>query len=485
LTDWYVRQSGSDSNGGTSRADAWRTVQQALNPGGPTNGDTVWIGAGVYREAISSQVDFGAETFFKGDITGANTGDAGEVIISSWPYEDTDTSDPPLIPGNFQTYEDIRFESGGWRAIDGTWSPVGPHNVTFRRCTIAGFNGGPIIEMWVRANIPANLLIDQCLIFGEGDVLYIAAYYHTANYDIGVTVRNSLIFGWGGGSVIHITPTGSVLAGKPGGGKILQSLLMGVDGGVYNQFGDYDTANKLIVRGCETISDNCGIASGAADQIDEDYNVITDYTPRQNVTAGTHSKAGVPPPLNSFGFNFEHERRIGRLTRRPFWAPRNGSALLGFHAAGSYTGEQAVDFLNRPRPAGGSSLNLAVGPFERHDTGQKETTTVDVGPAAIVLAGPANHDIHVPVQAAATTITIRGRFDTNHGTGTRPQVTRLASTDIGVTATTVVMTAAVDTWETLTIGPFTPTARGIVTLRLQSRPAAGSGKAWFDTVTVT
>lgn len=498
MANWYIRKSGSDSNGGTSPSNAWLTLTKALDSATPiASGDTVWIGAGVYRETVFSGKDFTSETFFKADVTGVNTGDAGEVIFSMWlidEFTNPSDTDPCLRPGNFQTYEDIRFESYDWRAIDLAVNLGGAHDVTFRRCTITSFNGGPAVEVWVKANVPSNFLMDQCLVFGYGDVFLIQAYYHTANYDIGITIRNSIIIAWGAGPGITIRPVGSVLAGKFGGGKVLQSLILGArNGGIWINLNDYNTGNKLVVRGCQIIAES-GITSDAANQIDENYNVITSWTARSNVSSGANSLSGVPPVINSFTWNFGHEQLTKRLIPRPYWAPRDGSLLLGFHAAGSYTGEQSVDMLNRPRPAGapnlnyaGSSLNYAVGPLERHDTGQMEIAVVDpaAGPASIVLVGPADHDIRVPVPASAVTITIRGRFDTTHGTTTRPQVTRLANTEIGVTATTVTMTVAADTWETLTIGPFTPTAIGIVTLRLLSRPAAAGGKAYFDTVTIT
>jgi hypothetical protein len=51
--------------------------------------------------------------------------------------------------------------------------------------------------------------------------------------------------------------------------------------------------------------------------------------------------------------------------------------------------------------------------------------------------------------------------------------------EIGVSEATATMTAAVDTWEQLSLN-FTPTAKGVVTVRFISRSAAGNGKAFFD-----
>ncbi len=48
--NYHVAPDGSDSNSGTSRDDAWRSVTHAANRVGP--GDTVWLAEGTYREAV-------------------------------------------------------------------------------------------------------------------------------------------------------------------------------------------------------------------------------------------------------------------------------------------------------------------------------------------------------------------------------------------------------------------------------------------------
>lgn len=149
----------------------------------------------------------------------------------------------------------------------------------------------------------------------------------------------------------------------------------------------------------------------------------------------------------------------------------------------AYAPTYSVDLLNRPRPAGGHSLLYAVGCLERHDTAVQETTTIDAGGSGWRIDGPGDHDIFVPVNAESTTITIRSRFDTTYaGVGQKPQAQLLANGQIGVGAQTVTMTAAANTWDTITLGPFTPTAMGWVTIRLVSKPDTGAGVAFFDTL---
>ena len=49
-TTYYVDDSGSDSNGGTSWGDAWLTIQHAVD--NVISGDTIMVGAGTYAGAI-------------------------------------------------------------------------------------------------------------------------------------------------------------------------------------------------------------------------------------------------------------------------------------------------------------------------------------------------------------------------------------------------------------------------------------------------
>lgn len=130
-------------------------------------------------------------------------------------------------------------------------------------------------------------------------------------------------------------------------------------------------------------------------------------------------------------------------------------------------------------------VGQTYGAIEGHDTARKETTVTDAGGVGWVLYGSADQDLKIPVNASATNITIKARYDSDHGTTNKPQATLIAHTGIGVSTQTVTMTSAADTWETLTLSSFTPTAKGVVTVRLRARSAKPTGRAYFDTVTIT
>lgn len=131
-----------------------------------------------------------------------------------------------------------------------------------------------------------------------------------------------------------------------------------------------------------------------------------------------------------------------------------------------------------------NTVNQAAGALERADTAVREATTVDASTYSAMIAGAGYQDLRIPVDAASTVITVRTQYDSEHGTGTKPQASILANGEIGVTAQTVTAVGAAATWETLTFSAIVPTAKGVVTLRIFGRATNADGKSFFDSVTV-
>ena len=145
----------------------------------------------------------------------------------------------------------------------------------------------------------------------------------------------------------------------------------------------------------------------------------------------------------------------------------------------------ATDFTGRSRPNSlASAVNNAPGYIERHDIAAKETGTVHTASNAINLTGPGDHDFAVPVDATSTTIAVYCQYDTNHGTTNPPQMTVTNGTECGVADATTTAPTTAGAWSQLSL-TFTPTAKGIVTIRLVSRAAAATGKAFFDDFSIS
>lgn len=134
-TTYYVRKSGNDANAGTSPATALLTIGAAAQK--MIAGDSVWIGAGTYSEQVSCPTSgsSGQIISYQGDTTGAHTGDAGNVIISSGGAPFNGNGASYIVVAGIAT-------SGGSPGM----SFVGGSNITLQSCDVSGANNGVTID---------------------------------------------------------------------------------------------------------------------------------------------------------------------------------------------------------------------------------------------------------------------------------------------------------------------------------------------------
>jgi len=81
--EYFVRDGGSDGNGGKSPLDAWRSIGFGLSRVGP--GDVLYVGAGIYAESlsISTLASAAGPLTIHGDPEGCYTGDTGAVLVQA------------------------------------------------------------------------------------------------------------------------------------------------------------------------------------------------------------------------------------------------------------------------------------------------------------------------------------------------------------------------------------------------------------------
>lgn len=130
-----------------------------------------------------------------------------------------------------------------------------------------------------------------------------------------------------------------------------------------------------------------------------------------------------------------------------------------------------------------NTVNAACGAFERGNTMTRSTVQARTGSYSLRALGPAVQDFDIPVSAAATTVTVYVQWDSTYA-GTKPSMSVLNGEECGVTAATATATGSAGSWEQLTL-TFTPTAAGIVTIRLQSSCTSTLGSAYFDDLATT
>jgi hypothetical protein len=482
MTVYFVRKTGDDGNAGTSPAAAWATIGQALGAAGIASGDTVYIGGGVYRECVTvAMTSATAETAIIGDVDGSKTGDAGEVIWTAFvDGDDTAPSGDPtleLATRDYLTFARMTIVAGEGALIN-AWTPTSQY-ITFTNCALFGM-GDEILYFKADVSTQAHWLIDRCVLVSYiGYGMDITSTRNiSADVDLDFTISNCLLFlSTGSSNILSITgyEGGSYY---PGGVNILNCTFVG--GSKQISIVGWSSTYPVNIYNCVFLAPvDYHISAEASGMVLQDYNYFawTEDWGCENVTPGAHNKGWTEIcALLHVG-----QEIFAGKTLRPFLSPVAGSPLLGF---GNQAGGPSVDFLNRPRPAGGGSTDNAVGYLERHDTAIREDTTADVAPG-IKIVGPGDHEFQIPVDATSTVISIKARYDAAHDVTNKPQAVLLANPAIGVTAETLTMSEAVDTWQTLTFAAQTPSAKGVVKVRLISRSAAGNGCAYFDTFAVT
>lgn len=474
MATYYIRKTGSDSNAGTSPGAAWLTIGKALGSSGIASGDTVYIGAGTYREIVTvAMTSATAETKVVGDVSGQFTGDAGEVIWSAHVTDDVTapTSAYPLVANgrDYLTIQNIVFYSGTTGSANLTTSVS--TNWTFYRCSFLTYASTAGINYTAAANTAANLVIDSCEFHQANSTGCIRVSFPTsasADYDCAIVIKNCAFFG--SNTAIAITATGA--GSFKGGGVNIYNCSMFTSIGVSTSTSNNSTTYPVNVYNCLIAVISTALTANVSGQIIEDYNIISASIARTNVTAGSNSKANLYAP----GWTGIRPMMQGLVPCRPLPEPCADSKMLGF---GAQSGGPSVDITGAARPSGGASTSYAVGAYERGNFGTKETSVTHADAASLKLTGPGYQDFQVPVDASSTTISIYAHYNTNHGTTNKPQIQVLNGGEIGVSDATATMTSGVDTWEQLQL-TFTPTAKGIVTIRCISRSAAGNGIAYFD-----
>jgi len=484
VTTYYVRTTGNNANAGTSAGAAWLTIGKALGATGIASGDTVYIGAGTYREVVTvAMTSAVAETFVIGDVDGVKTGDAGEVIWTA--YTTNDTTAPSastlltLSGRDHLTFRRLTMIGGSGNLITASATST---DLKFQDCValLAPNTAGQLFNIAVGFGVAANWTIERCIFHGNqaNGMIVTLATGVGADYDANIHIRNCMFLG-SDQATIGVNSSGS--SAQEGGGVYIYNCTIlgnpsfgdGAIGTFTTRVGGATFAFPVQVRNCVLVG---GVAASESGNIVENYNHISANTPLTNVTQGANT---IITAARAFLLSMGEEYAGGRV--RPYGEPRAGSPYLGFGNDGTYTTSE--DLRGNPRPAGGASATKGIGAYERGNTFAKETGTVRTGSNAISITGPGYQDFQLPVAASSTTVTVYVRWDATYA-GTNPKMQVLNGTEAGVADATATATGSSGAWEQLSLN-FTPTSAGIVTIRLLSSDTNGGGKMFSDDFAVT
>jgi len=503
MATYYVRKSGNDANDGLSPATAFATIGKAASV--VQAGDTVYIGAGVYREKpiLTTAGTSTAPIRWIGDVDGKETGDAGLVIVTAF---DADQGAPARDHGwNIQAdYNELYYLVivGGTGdalliaipGVDHNWQGI---VVKYCCLIIAGDarESAPssCINMDFRGGWQAGssvTVVNNILIGGEFFMRLTDG--QTTAVDANIRIEGNVFLGQiRTGIYVYVyalTATGTI----PGGIRINNNTFIGGKRGIrigaqVNSTTEIFVENNIFAQvGTIFYHD----ASSGTNPIRADNNVFINYDNLYIGTAptlGTNNKDGVGAAVMAALADHPLWAKMGWSPYKPFapiitvddqkvgWVDTGASSPTYTGGLGNSFGNNELHGDNRVMVRGRDHGAAEVSAIPK-----EETTTVQTG-SGVRFEGAGFHDFYVPVDAVQTTISVWARYDANYS-GSLP---RLLVTNIpGVADQEAVMTAAANTWEQLSV-TFTPSRKATVRVRIESRDTSANGLCYFDSLEVS
>lgn len=348
MATYYVRISGSDSNNGTSKSTAWRTIGKALGSTGIKPGDTLYIGAGYYREAVQMNfgvvgtfatstaytlnqaiwsgshihrvttagtsgtttptwnttvggtttsgtatfTNMGADTFIYGDPAGDYTDDGGEIIWSGYQYGNTSRAFlGDLLRTEGHNYLEIRYihfhcaSSGSGYAVN--VNSGSEKAVTIGNCYFtAGRRDVGGVQITVNNANTTGHIVENSYFYLARTAVEVIGVLGASNTDVGVTVRNCITsVGITGDGHVNLRTTGSG-SGKPGGLIVDQHTAVSDKILLVTLGGTSTTTPCRIKNSVHTMHGELAYATNSGEIVDDGGNVADTVT---NTTVATNS----------------------------------------------------------------------------------------------------------------------------------------------------------------------------------------------------
>jgi hypothetical protein len=229
------------------------------------------------------------------------------------------------------------------------------------------------------------------------------------------------------------------------------------------------TVTPCRIEGCKFIGGIPVSAGTSGHFVDDGYNRFLNGSASSNFTLAGTSKEGFMPQLILSSLR-KWGLTLPRMDSMGWWKDATTAQKFsgGSNTSSDFFGGQA-----RPWGAGPS-----IGAIEYADMSQDTGSQITGGGAnSLKLTGAGEVSLWIPVDAAATVVTVTTE-SASYGGSNWPQMILQANPSIGYAGETVTASSASE--QTLAGASFTPTAAGVVELRLVSRSSSGSSSTYFD-----
>lgn len=287
MTTRYVGSGGNDLNNGTS----WATRKLTLNGVEDTPvvaGDTVYVGAGVYRELLTCDVSgtAGSPISYIGDYDGSHTDGVGGVVRITGSDDDQTATRANCITAtskDYRTFQGFTTDTCASHSI----SVNGATNWTISNCIGYPANG---LAMLYFTGVVNNIVMQNCT--GMGGSPSLCRLGTAAQASSGNIIQNCISIGGSYGYMIYASGTTMKNCHVLGGAK---GIYVDTPGGA-----EIVTVNNSTVL----FTTGNGMEAAVLGELVENYNNIYGCAvARANVAVGANSVAY--PPLWDTRWFFE------------------------------------------------------------------------------------------------------------------------------------------------------------------------------------
>lgn len=341
MSTFYVRKTGSDVAAGTTAGAAWLTIDKAANT--VVAGDTVYVGAGVYRELVTMDTagSSGSQISYIADVTGAYTGDAGLVIITAHDNDAGRAARAGCWDMNRKEFITVRgFIMIGTSAASSfvIGSSSAASNLAYEgciieQCAIMALGGtssdrnayGIVLTLGTGATPATNgAIIRRCRIWGTRGVGIDYTGNAVANINAKIEIQDCEFIGAVSTTSISIAITGTATTFSVGGINIRGCTFIGADTGVQGQrcfnttniIGIYNSLFIGVATGInQTLGTSGALVSGA--------NRFTDVATLLSGVTAAHDSYAVGTWLPGLMASFIHETYFGWTPYRQLEAVQN------------------------------------------------------------------------------------------------------------------------------------------------------------------